>query len=221
MTRAELLADGDSDVEGELAEWKVGGWGPWRAVGLQGGVKAGLVAGAGLDRREGAGVGEGRQWWRSGLSGFGRGGAGSRPGGRLASGRAAPLPRRRGVLTRSCLCPPTARSLQRDCSERLAEQRQLCGEQREFMASWNLWVHRHHVHADADLPAAVAAFAAAHAAQLAADGPFRRCLDAYLLNLWRFRLLTPAQLHTLTAGLPQLHGAVGRGTPPAATAVDA
>ncbi|PSC70361.1 polycomb group EMBRYONIC FLOWER 2 isoform X1 [Micractinium conductrix] len=131
MTRAELLADGDSDVEGELAEWK------------------------------------------------------------------------------------------RDCSERLAEQRQLCGEQREFMASWNLWVHRHHVHADADLPAAVAAFAAAHAAQLAADGPFRRCLDAYLLNLWRFRLLTPAQLHTLTAGLPQLHGAVGRGTPPAATAVDA
>jgi len=70
------------------------------------------------------------------------------------------------------------------------------------MFEWNLWVHLHPIHADADLPAAVAAFAATCADRLAADAPFRRCFTAYLLNLWRFRLLTPQQLHDLSAGLP-------------------
>lgn len=70
------------------------------------------------------------------------------------------------------------------------------------MFAWNLHLHRRPLHADADLPASLAAFAAAHSGQLAADGPFRRCLLAYLLHLWRFRLLTPTQLHALTAALP-------------------
>lgn len=72
------------------------------------------------------------------------------------------------------------------------------------MYEWNLWVRQHPIHADADLPAAVAAFAAAHTDRLAAELPFRQCLTAYLLNLWRFRLLTPQQLHQLTVGLPPL-----------------
>lgn len=74
------------------------------------------------------------------------------------------------------------------------------------MFEWNLWVRNQPIHADADLPAAVAAFAAAHAEQLSGDTPFRRCLTAYLLNLWRFRLLTPQQLHQLVAGLPYIAG---------------
>lgn len=74
------------------------------------------------------------------------------------------------------------------------------------MFAWNLWVRSHPIHADADLPDAVAAFAAAHAGQLSGDTPFRRCLTAYLLSLWRFRLLTPQQLHQLVAGLPRIAG---------------
>lgn len=70
------------------------------------------------------------------------------------------------------------------------------------MFQWNLFVHKHPLHADADLPAAVQQFAAQQAARLAGDGPFRRCLLSYLLNLWRFRLLTPQQLHELTRSLP-------------------
>ncbi|KAL4448261.1 hypothetical protein ABPG75_005480 [Micractinium tetrahymenae] len=111
---------------------------------------------------------------------------------------------------------------QRDCRERLAEHPQLCAEQREFMYEWNLWVRNHPIHADADLPEAVAAFAAAHAQQLRGDTPFRRCLTAYLLNLWRFRLLTPQQMHQLFAGLPRIAegggAAAGAAAGPAATA---
>ena len=72
------------------------------------------------------------------------------------------------------------------------------------MLEWNVFVHRQPLHADADLPAAVREFSTQHAARLAADGPFRRCLAAYLLNLWRFRLLTPQQLHELTNALPRV-----------------
>lgn len=93
---------------------------------------------------------------------------------------------------------------QRDCWERLREQRALCPEQRTFMYQWNLFCRQQPLHADGDLPAALGRFAAAHVAQLGGDGPFRRCLLAHLLNLWRFRLLTPAQLHALTAALPPL-----------------
>jgi hypothetical protein len=72
------------------------------------------------------------------------------------------------------------------------------------MFAWNLWVHRQPIHCDGDLPEALQRFAAAHGAELAADGAFRRCMLAHLLNLWRFRLLSPAQLHELTRGLPAL-----------------
>ena len=70
------------------------------------------------------------------------------------------------------------------------------------MLGWNLFIHREPLHADGDLPAALAAFAAGRTEQLARDGPFRRCMVAFLLNLWRFRLLTPTQLHQLTRQLP-------------------
>lgn len=72
------------------------------------------------------------------------------------------------------------------------------------MFEWNLFLHRRPLHADGDLPAALAAFAAAHCEQLAQDGSFRRCMVAHLLNLWRFRLLTPSQLHGLTRQLPRV-----------------
>lgn len=102
------------------------------------------------------------------------------------------------------LSPP-----QRTCREQLREQQGLSSEQREFMLAWNLFLHRHPLHADADLPAALARFAAQpeHVSQLAADGPFRRCLVSHLLTLWRFRLLAPQQLHGLLAALPRLAAA--------------
>ena len=93
---------------------------------------------------------------------------------------------------------------QRDCRERLAEHKGLCPEERAFMFEWNLFLHRQPLHADGDLPASLAAFAAAHRRSLARDGPFRRCMVAHLLNLWRFRLLTPSQLHQLTRELPRV-----------------
>eukprot|EP00887_Chlorella_sp_A99_P004290 scaffold15.g4290.t1 len=93
---------------------------------------------------------------------------------------------------------------QRDCRERLGKCAELCTEQQDFMYAWNLHVHRNPIHADADVGASLAAFAGAQAARLAGDTPFRRCFTAYLLNLWKFRLLSPAQLHELTAALPSL-----------------
>lgn len=72
------------------------------------------------------------------------------------------------------------------------------------MFEWNLFLHRRPLHADGDLPPALAAFAGAHREQLAQDGPFRRCMVAHLLNLWRFRLLTPSHLHGLTRQLPRV-----------------
>ncbi len=99
------------------------------------------------------------------------------------------------------LCPV---ALQRDCRLRLREQEMLCPEEREFMFQWNLFLHKHPLHADADLPAALRRFAGEQAGQLARDGPFRRCLLAYLITLWRFRLLTPQQMHELARGLPAL-----------------
>ncbi len=72
------------------------------------------------------------------------------------------------------------------------------------MFEWNLFLHRRPLHADGDLPAALAAFAAGHREELGRDGPFRRCMVAHLLNLWRFRLLTPSQLHQLTRELTRV-----------------
>jgi hypothetical protein len=94
--------------------------------------------------------------------------------------------------------------LQRDCRERLQEQKGLCPEQRDFMYRWNLFLHRQPLHADADLPAALRRFAAEQGDELATDGPLRRCLLSHLLSLWRFRLLSPPQLHELTSALPAL-----------------
>ena len=94
--------------------------------------------------------------------------------------------------------------LQRDCQERLLEKAELCAEQRAFMFEWNLFAHHNPVHADADLPDAVQRFAKQHEERLGQDGAFRRCLLAYLLNLWRFRLLTPQQLHVRTSSLPRV-----------------
>lgn len=94
--------------------------------------------------------------------------------------------------------------LQRDCRQRLQEQKGLCPEQRDFMYRWNLFLHRNPLHADADLPDALHRFAAEQGGELAADGPLRRCLTSHLLNLWRFRLLSPRQLHELTSALPPL-----------------
>lgn len=75
------------------------------------------------------------------------------------------------------------------------------------MFEWNLFLRRQPLHADGDLPASLQRFAAAHSAALATDGPFRRCTVAYLLHLWRFRLLTPSQLHELTSALPPVAAA--------------
>ena len=94
-----------------------------------------------------------------------------------------------------------------------AEWARVCGEQLEeigggttqeeqgFMMRWNLHIRKHPLHADADVGDACAAFAAAHAADLAGDGPLRRCFVAHLTNLWRFRLVKPAQVHAVLAGL--------------------
>lgn len=72
------------------------------------------------------------------------------------------------------------------------------------MFEWNSFLRSNPLHADADVPAAVSRFVVQHGDELTQDGPLRRCLVAYLLNLWRFRLLTPSQLHELLGGLPPI-----------------
>lgn len=72
------------------------------------------------------------------------------------------------------------------------------------MYAWNKWVQHSPIHADADLPLALEAFSKQEAAHMQADTAFRRCYTAYLLNLWKFRLLMPAHLHQLMAALPAL-----------------
>ncbi|KAI3426379.1 hypothetical protein D9Q98_008750 [Chlorella vulgaris] len=93
---------------------------------------------------------------------------------------------------------------QSKCRERLQEQASLCPEERRFMFEWNSFLRSNPLHADADVPAAVSRFVVQHGDELTQDGPLRRCLVAYLLNLWRFRLLTPSQLHELLGGLPPI-----------------
>lgn len=85
--------------------------------------------------------------------------------------------------------------LQRECLERLEERDSLCIEEREFMLAWNLFMHKNVIHSDSDMAHACLEFARKHRGWLAdLSSPFRRCFAAHLSNLWKFRLLTPAQV---------------------------
>jgi hypothetical protein len=84
-------------------------------------------------------------------------------------------------------------ALEREGAAALAALRGLAPEQRAFMADWNRHLRGAPLHADAGVPAAAAAFAAAHAGRAAADPGWGRCLAAHLATLWGFRLLAPEQ----------------------------
>ena len=109
--------------------------------------------------------------------------------------------------------PPSHALPQYKTRRTLAEREGLSAEEREFMLEWNRHLRAHPVHADGELPDAASAFAAERAARLRGDTPFRRLFLAFLLNLWRFRLLTPQQVQQLTAELPPI---LLRGRAPAA-----
>ncbi len=84
----------------------------------------------------------------------------------------------------------------RYCSTALEEKPNLCKEEMDFMLKWNLYIHNNPIHADSAVPDVCIAFANEHKEMLKdASGWFRRCFAAHVLNLWKFRLLTPAQMH--------------------------
>jgi hypothetical protein len=84
----------------------------------------------------------------------------------------------------------------RYCSTALEENPNLCKEEIDFMLTWNLYTLKNPIHADSAIPATCIAFANDHLERLRdAKGSFRRCFVAHVLNFWRFRLLTPAQMH--------------------------
>lgn len=87
--------------------------------------------------------------------------------------------------------------LQRDFYEGVKQKgKQLTSEEVQFMRLWNTFLRYNKVYADADIPAACEKFARAHVDQLSnAESPFRMCFITHLTNLWKFRLLTPQQLH--------------------------
>lgn len=63
------------------------------------------------------------------------------------------------------------------------------------MLAWNLFVHQNPIHGDAEVAAACKAFAKAHSRLLSdAAGSFRRCFTAHLINLWKFRLVSPSEV---------------------------
>jgi len=81
-------------------------------------------------------------------------------------------------------------------STALEEKPNLCREEIDFMLTWNVYTLRNPIHADSAVPATCIAFAKDHLERLQdAKGSFRRCFVAQVLNLWKFRLLTPAQIH--------------------------
>ncbi len=81
-------------------------------------------------------------------------------------------------------------------STALEEKPSLCKEEMEFMLTWNLYTLKNPILADSAVPAACIAFAKCYKERLCdAGGWFRRCFAAHVLNLWKFRLLTPAQMH--------------------------
>ncbi len=82
---------------------------------------------------------------------------------------------------------------EREGAAALAALRGLAPEQRAFMADWNRHLRGAPLHADAGVPAAAAALAAAHAGRAAADPGWGRCLAAHLATLWGFRLIAPEQ----------------------------
>lgn len=82
------------------------------------------------------------------------------------------------------------------CSAALEEKPNLCREEMDFMLTWNLYTIRNPIHADSAVPGTCIAFAKDHEERLRdTKGSFRRCFVAHVLNLWKFRLLTPAQMH--------------------------
>ena len=97
-----------------------------------------------------------------------------------------------------CLFP-----LQHLCSTALEEKSNLCPEERDFMLAWNLFNYKSPIYADFEVPAACMAFARKHATDLA-DGasPFRRCFVAHVMNLWKFRLLSPLQVQEALSTVP-------------------
>lgn len=108
-------------------------------------------------------------------------------------------------LLRSLVPPLPPHFAQREAHAALADVAPgLCAEQRTFCHAWNLHLRATPLYADADLPSSLRAFVSAHTAQLDSDTPFRRCLLAFMVNLWKFRLLAPSELHALTAALPPL-----------------
>ncbi len=98
--------------------------------------------------------------------------------------------------------------LQLHCRTALEERESLCPEEREFMLAWNRYTHKNPILADFQVGGACVAFAQAHAEAMAdPEGPFRRCFAAHVVNLWKFRLLTPSQMHAALAAVQA--GAVG------------
>jgi len=64
------------------------------------------------------------------------------------------------------------------------------------MLEWNLHLYNHTLHADSQVASSCIAFAQQHKERLSKDpgGSFRKCFVAHLTNLWKFRLLSPAQI---------------------------
>lgn len=99
--------------------------------------------------------------------------------------------------------------LQLHCRTALEEREGLCPEEREFMLAWNRYTHENPILADFEVGRTCVAFAQEHAEAMAdPEGPFRRCFAAHVVNLWKFRLLTPSQMHAALTAVPQQQAGV-------------
>ena len=104
-------------------------------------------------------------------------------------------------------------TMQRYCGTVLEEKSTLCPEEREFMLAWNYYTHKHPILADYQMPTRCIEFANEHRKELAdPGGSFFKCFTAHLMNLLKFRLLTPTELHKTMLAVKRnaVEGAAGK-----------
>lgn len=80
------------------------------------------------------------------------------------------------------------------------------------MLAWNVFLHENIIHSDAEMAVTCLNFARKYSGWLIdPSSPFRRCFAAHLSNLWKFRLLTPAQVQQILAVGVKETSAAGNG----------